>query len=408
MNSSKFAVVGGGMVAGYAAKQFIESGLRPGDLTILSADRSIPYERPPLSKSFLAGKDTEEGILINPADFYRDRGIEIRLDCTVSGVDTNRRRLKLHSGEEFGFEKLIIATGCRARRLNVPGADLGGVFYLRSLGDSKAIRERLAGAKRAVVIGGGFIGMEVASVLAQKKIETTMVVPQERVWQQFFTPEMSRFFEGYFMERGVRFRKGAGIRRLRGSGTVDAAELSDGGAIACEMVVAGIGAEPVTELLEGSGIEVSHGVVVNEFLETNASGVYAAGDIASYPDVLFGKRRRVEHWDNAVSQAQHCAKQVIGEREAFRHVPYFFSDVFDLSYEFWGDPEGAGQVIYRGDTATNSFSAWWLQGNRLVAAFAMNRPGEERDLMAPWIEAAQNVNAGRLADNSAPAVAAKI
>jgi NADPH-dependent 2,4-dienoyl-CoA reductase/sulfur reductase-like enzyme len=186
---------------------------------------------------------------------------------------------------------------------------------------------------------------------------------------------------------------------------VESAELSDGGAIPCELVVAGIGAQPVTELLEGSGIEVGNGVVVNEFLETNAPGILAAGDIANYPDVLFGKRRRVEHWDNAVSQAQHCAKALMGERTPFRHVPYFFSDVFDLSYEFWGDPEGATQVAYRGDKATSSFSAWWIKEKRLIAAFMMNRPAEERDLAPAWIENHQKVDAAKLEGSADPASA---
>lgn len=408
MDSSKFAIVGGGMVAGYAAKQFVEQGgLKPGDLTILSADDTVPYERPPLSKGFLAGKDSEESIHINSADFYSGHGIEIRRNCAVTGIDPARRRLMLQSGGEFAFEKLILATGSRARRLTIPGADLSGVQYLRSLDDARAIRGRLAGVKRAVVIGGGFIGMEVASVLAQKEIETTMVMPEDRVWKQFFTPEMSQFFEDYFSARGVGFRKGVGIARLSDRGNVEAVHLTDSAAIVCELVVAGIGAQPVTEFLDGSGIELANGVVVDEFLETKTPGIFAAGDVANYPDVLFGKRRRVEHWDNAVSQGQHCAKALMGERAAFRHVPYFFSDVFDLSYEFWGDPEGAGKVVYRGDPATSSFSAWWLADSRLVAAFVMNRPGDERDLAPEWIESRPSLDAARLADNSAPAAAAK-
>jgi NADPH-dependent 2,4-dienoyl-CoA reductase/sulfur reductase-like enzyme len=406
MSGSKFAIVGGGMVAGYAAKQLVEMGLRPGDLTILSADTSIPYERPPLSKGFLLGRETESSVRINPADFYRDHGIEIRLDSGVTRVDPNRRQVAIQSGEEFSFEKLIVATGSRARTLSVPGANLANVQYLRTLADSKAIRERVAEAKHAVVIGGGFIGMEVASALAQKGIESTMVLREDRVWKQFFTPELSGFFESYFSDLGVRFRKDVGVSQLLGDETVASVELTDGSAIACDLVVAGIGAQPVTELLDGSGIEVANGVVVNEFLETKASGILAAGDVANYPDVLFGKRRRVEHWDNAVAQGQHCAKALMGERTAFRHLPYFFSDVFDLSYEFWGDPEGASEVVYRGDPATSSFSAWWLREARLLAAFVMNRPGEERDLAPEWIESRRIVNASRLADDSKAAVGA--
>src|SRR5687768_12080889 len=180
LKSSKYLILGGGMVAGYAAKQLVEDGLKPSELTIVSADSSIPYERPPLSKSFLAGKDTEAGILISADDFYRGHGIEIRLNSEVDGVDPARRCVHLRSGDDIGFEKLVIATVARVRTLDIPGADLGGVYYLRTLEDSRIIRDKAGSAKRAVVIGGGFIAMEVSSVLAQKGIETTMVLPHDR------------------------------------------------------------------------------------------------------------------------------------------------------------------------------------------------------------------------------------
>lgn len=406
MDGSKFVIVGGGMVAGYAAKESVELGMKPGEMAILSADTSVPYERPPLSKGFLAGKDTEENIRINPEDFYREHGVEIKLGCLVTAIDSTRKRLSLGSGGGFAFDKLILATGSRPRMLTIPGAELANVQYLRSLEDSKAIRQRANGVKRAVVIGGGFIGMEVASVLAQKEIETTMVIREDRVWKQFFTLEMSQFFEGYFAARGVRFVKGATLARLKGDGAVEAVQLTDGRAIECDLVVAGIGARPVTELLAQSGIEVGDGVIVDEYLETNTSGISAAGDIANYPDLLFRKRRRVEHWDNAVAQGQHCAKILMGERVPFKHVPYFFSDVFDLSYEFWGDPAGAEQIVHRGDLSSNSFSVWWLRQGAAVAAFVMNRPNEERDVAPEWIEARFGVSAARLTDTSASISAA--
>ena len=406
MNESKFVIVGGGMVAGYAAKQLVELGLSSGELAILSADTSVPYERPPLSKGFLAGRDTEESIRINAEDFYREHGIEVRLGCRITGVDPEHKRLSLLAGGDFRFDKLIVATGAHARMLDIPGAELANVQYLRSLDDSKAIRQRARDVKRAVVIGGGFIGMEVAAVLAQKGIEITMILREDRIWKQFFSPQMSRFFEAYYTARGVRFVKMAAVRELRGDGTVSSVVLGDGQSIASEMVVAGIGVRPVTELLVNSGIEVADGVTVNEYLETSASGIYAAGDVASYQDVLFQKRRRVEHWDNAVSQGQYCARALMGERTPFQHVPYFFSDVFDLSYEFWGDPSVADKIIHRGDLSSNSFSVWWLRQTTVVAAFVMNRPDQEREVAPKWIEAKQVVSAERLADSANSVLAA--
>lgn len=390
------------MVAGYAARQLAELGLRPGELTIVSADTSIPYERPPLSKSFLAGKDSEESIRINPDDFYREHGFDVRLRTEVAAVSPGARCLDLHTGEPIGFEKLIIATGARPRRLEVPGSGLDGIYYLRTLDDATRIRQHAGTAKRAAVIGGGFIGMEVASVLAQRGVETNMILREDRIWKQFFSPEMSGFFEAYYTARSVRFTKAASIAEVRGSGAVSTIVLAGGQTIPCDMLVAGIGVVPVTEPLAHSGIELNNGVLVNEFLETSRPGIYAAGDVANYQDVLFGKRRRVEHWDNAVSQGQHCARALMGEAAPFRHVPYFFSDVFDLSYEFWGDPVGAEQVVHRGDMASSSFSVWWIRGQRVVAAFAMKRPEEERDLAPKWIEARQRVSARKLADASHP------
>lgn len=385
MPACTYIILGGGMVAGYAAKELVARGLAPGDLCIISADRVPPYERPPLSKGFLAGRDDEASIFINDAAFYRDHGIELRLNTVVDVVEPNRKRVHTQTGEEFGFEKLLIATGSRVRTLAIPGADLDGIFYLRTLADAKQIRGRSDCAQHAVVIGGGFIGMEVASVLAQKGVETRLVFPEERVWQRFFTPEMSAFFERYYQERGVTIQPRTRIASLAGDGRVAGVVLDSGERLAADLVVAGIGVVPSTEPVAGTDICLENGVVVDEFLETSVPDIYAAGDVANYRDVLFDKRRRVEHWDNAVEQGKHVARVLIGERTPFVHVPYFFSDVFGLSYEFWGDTEGADQVTYRGDVDSGQFSVWWTQTGRLVAAFVLQRPDEEREWAMQWI-----------------------
>jgi NADPH-dependent 2,4-dienoyl-CoA reductase/sulfur reductase-like enzyme len=243
-------------------------------------------------------------------------------------------------------------------------------------------------------------------VLAQKGVEVAMVLTEDRIWKRLFSPEMSRFFEAYYEARGVRFVKNAQVTELRGDGAVRSAVLAGGQAIACETVVAGIGVQPVTEMLSGSGLAISDGVMVNEYLEASQPDILAAGDVANYQDVLFGKRRRVEHWDNAVSQGQYCARALMGERTPFKHVPYFFSDVFDLSYEYWGDSSAADQIVHRGDLSSKSFSVWWLRQKRLVAAFTMNRPDEERDAAPKWIEAKQIVSGASLKDTSRPISAA--
>jgi len=197
-------------------------------------------------------------------------------------------------------------------------------------------------------------------------------------------------------------RKRASLSALGGKEAVRSAKLIDGQEIACDLVVAGIGVTPVTDFLQGSGVAIDNGIVVNEFLETNQPNLYAAGDVANYPDRIFGKRRRVEHWDNAVSQGQHWARVIRGDRQPFVHVPYFFSDVFDLSYELWGDSGEATRNVIRGDAHTSSFSLWWLKDSRVVSAFVMNRPDEERQLAPEWIKSQVEVNPARLADGSRP------
>jgi NADPH-dependent 2,4-dienoyl-CoA reductase/sulfur reductase-like enzyme len=406
MNQANIVVLGGGMVAGYAAKQLVDLALPKGELAILSADNTVPYERPPLSKSFLAGKDSEDAIKINPEDFYKKQGIELRLECEVAAVDVKRKRLILKGSDEFGFQKLMIATGARPRTLNIPGSRLQNLFYLRTLNDSKSIRNAAEKVKHALVIGGGFIGMEVAAVLAQKEIEVSMVLNDDRVFKRLFSPEMSRFFESYYAARGVRLIKSMSVTEFRGDGAVNSAVLRDGQNIQCDLVVAGIGVRPAIEVMMNSGLDLGDGILVNEYLQTSHPDIFAAGDVANYQDLLFGKRRRVEHWDNAVSQGQYCARSLMGDRTPFRHVPYFFSDVFDLSYEYWGDSSGADQVVHRGDVSGKSFSVWWLRQQRVVAAFTMNRPDEERNVAPTWIESGQAVLTAKLADASQPIVGA--
>lgn len=401
MNRYKYIILGGGLAGGYAAKTFVETGIQEGELAIISAEGTLPYERPPLSKSFLAGKEEVEEILINDPDFYTQNGIDVHLNCVIDNIDFEARKLYADH-ETFDFEKLLIATGSRIRTLDTPGSDLEGLYYLRKIEDSKKIRKAASEAKKAVVIGGSFIGMEVASVLHSSGVETTLVFPEDRVWASFFTPEMSRFFERYYKDKGVTILPQEKVAAFKGNnGRVSRVILKSGQALEADMVVAGIGVVPNSQLFENTPIQLQkNGIKVNKFLETTVKDVFAAGDIAAYPDDIFDKVKRVEHWDNAVTQAQHAAQVMVGNTEKFEHIPYFFSDVFDLSYEFWGDTEGAAQIIHRGDLESDSFSVWWLdQQDRLLAAFVMNRPDEERDLAQRWIRSRTQVDKSWLEQN---------
>jgi 3-phenylpropionate/trans-cinnamate dioxygenase ferredoxin reductase subunit len=387
MKNYKFVVLGSGVAAGHAVKELVERKVEHGSIAIITADDALPYDRPPLSKGFLLGEKSPQDILIEDVDFYNDHGIEVRLKQPVMNVDFDAKRLECNPGGEVGYQQLLITTGSKVRRLESPGAELDELYYLRSLGDAQRLRQRIASGGRAAVIGSGFIGMEVASVLARKGVETTMIFPEDRVWKKFFTPEMSAFFQKYFAERGVKFMPNERAKAFLGTGKVERVHLESGREVPVDFVVAGIGVMPAHDLFVGTGLEMNReGIVVNESLQTNRLGVWAAGDVASYPDLIFGKRRRLDHWDNAVEQGKLAARNMTGAGETFLHVPYFFSDVFDLSYEFWGDTQGHDQVIYRGDITSSSFSAWWLKEGRLEAAFVLNRPDEERELAPKWIQ----------------------
>lgn len=402
MQSSRYVILGGGMVAGYAARELVAAGLGTAELAIVSADGVPPYERPPLSKGFLAGLEDEASLAINDPSFYTEHGIDLRLNTPVESIDLRRKLLRLAGGGEVGFERLLIATGSRVRTLDVPGATLEGVFYLRSLLDATRLRQAATTAGRAVVLGGGFIGMEVAATLCRRGIDTTLVFPDARVWERLFTPEISAFFEHYYAAQGVTVLPRTRLTAVEGRGRVRAAVLDDGRRLAADLVVAGIGVLPATEALEDSGLALDNGVLVNEYLESSEEGVFAAGDVARYQDVLFQTRRRVEHWDNAVEQGRHAARALLGQRAPFVHVPYFFSDIFDRSYEFWGDTTGADQVVERGDVAGGRFSAWWLRAGRPVAAFVMDRPEEERAMAAAWIAERRAVSATTLGNERIP------
>lgn len=385
MKSFPIAILGGGVVAGYAAKEFVAQSGEKGGLAIVTAEDALPYERPPLSKGFLAGTEEARDLQISDAAFYREHGVAVYRSFQVRKVDFRGHRLLSTSGEVIGFGQLLIATGSTVRRLAVPGANRSNVFYLRQIADSQAIRSQIRRGKRAVVIGSGFIGMEVASVLARRGVRTTMVFPDDRVWKRLFTPPISAFFERQFSDRRVTFRKSEKVVALTHRKQECQVVLASGQQLTTDFVVAGIGVTPAMEPFHRTPLDQDGGIKVNRFLETSLSGVWAAGDIADYPDQIFHRRRRVEHWDNAVEQGRVAMRNMLGKLQPFIHVPYFFSDVFDLSYEFWGDATGHDQVVYRGKMDEKQFSVWWLKKHTLCAALIMNRPEEERSVAPRWI-----------------------
>ncbi|MEX0968623.1 MAG: FAD-dependent oxidoreductase [Bacteroidia bacterium] len=396
MKSYKYIIAGGGVAAGIAAQKFIELGVGKGELAIISDDNTEPYHRPPLSKGFLAGNEEKENLYINKSSFYEENGIDVLLNTLITGADFAQKILSTEGGKEIKYEKLLIATGSRLRKFDVPGIDLPGLHYLRTMNDSRDIRSSMKKGKKAVTIGGSYISMETAAVCAQNGMEVTMVFPERRVMEKFFTPEMSQFFEKYFKERGVSMMPNESVASFSGIRKVTLVVLQSGRQVGANLVIAGIGVDPAIEPFRHTLIKINKGIVVNEYLETNQPDVYAAGDITRYKDLLFNTDRRLDHWDNAKSQAIHAVNVIMGKREPYNYLPYYFSEVFDLSFEYWGDEEEADEIVYRGDVESNSFSTWWLSNGRLMAAFVMGRPEEEREKAQEWIKEKKMLNGEEL------------
>ena len=395
MRKFKYVIVGGGIVAGYAAQEFIKHAeYQAGDLAIITDDDAIPYERPPLSKDFLAGDENYEDIQINAPDFYRKNGIQLFLYTRVNQIDPSNKTVRTDHNDVFGYDKLLLATGSRAIQLDSPGSDHSRIKYLRTVDDARAIRNRLTDSNQVVVVGGGYIGMETAAAMTEDGHRVTMVFPESRLMEHFFTPQLSDYFETYYQEKGIAFIKGATVDEFENlSAKKIRAILSNGDKQDADLVVVGIGAKPNLTAVENSRIEVGDGVMVNNRLQTSMQDIYAAGDIANYFDTVFEKRRRVEHWQNAVDMGRYAAREMLNiEQDDFQTLRYFFSDIFDLSYEFWGDTDGANEVLHVGNEDDNSIAVWWLKSNRLVAAFLMNRTDEERKKAQRWIQDKNTIN----------------
>jgi len=402
---TNIVILGGGMVAGFAAQEMAEAGLGDARLTIVSADSEPPYHRPPLSKGLLAGEEEVDEILINEPGVYERHDIDLRLDTPIESVDLDGHRLTTDAGETISFDRLLIATGATPRRLDAPGADLDGIHTLRWLDDARAIRSAAASARRAVVVGGSFLGTEVASVLADQGLDTTLVYRGERLLERLFTPEMSRYTEEIFREHGATLVPSSEVVRFHptgpGSSAVGSVELAGGERIDGDLVVLGLGVTPATELFAGSALRLDDGIVVDRQLAASVEGVWAAGDVARFPDPTdpSGEAlRRVEHWDNAVEQGRLAGRNLLGEGLEFDRLPYFFSDTFDLSWELWGDPEAADEVVIRGRVETGKFGAWWLRDCRVVAVFLMDRPPEEREVAEALVRSGRRQSPAQIRD----------
>ena len=386
----KYALIGGGLASASAAAGIREHDAE-GSIAIISAEKYYPYHRPPLSKGYLVEGDWEPSdVYHEDEDWYQEQNVTYRAGVRATGLDLDSRLVSLASDETIQYEKLLIATGAALIKLDVPGSQLEGLFYLRNIPDTEELIKASENAGEAVVVGGGFIGLELASSLRQRGMDVTLVYMEDRVWAQMLTPEIAHWLEAYYRGKGIGLKNGSQVTEFRGGDRVKSVSLGSGEALAAGMVAIGIGVRSDMSLVKGTALEGENGIPVNSYLESDAAGVYAAGDIAWYEDPLFNKRRRVEHFETAKGHGAVAGANMAGQREPYSELPYFFSDLFDLEFEFVGDFDlQPDRVDYTGQLSDDTFIARYSHGGQIFAAVFVGREEAEvedvkAEIVAAW------------------------
>jgi 3-phenylpropionate/trans-cinnamate dioxygenase ferredoxin reductase subunit len=388
MNAFRYVIIGGGL-AGQRAADAIRKVDPDGGIALVAEEAHLPYQRPPLSKGYLTGKEGLDHVYLQDAAYYAERGIEVMTATQAVRVSPAERTVALANGQTLGFNKLLLATGASARKLPIPGSELGGVFTLRTIGDADAIRAAAQQGKRALVVGGSFIGSEVAASLAKLGLDVTMVFPEQRLLERIAPPELSQFLQDMYRSHGVRLMPTTRPVSLLGDGAVQRVALDDGRMVDVDMVVLGVGVRLNTQLAADAGLALNKqgAVVVDEQLCSSHPAIYAAGDIAEWPDATFGKRLRLEHWDVARAQGLRAGRNMAGEAKAYSALPYFYSDVFDISFEVWGDLSAWDKTVLRGNIEGGSFALYYFDQGRMTGVLAAGRPESERKPMQALVAA---------------------
>ena len=334
----------------------------------------LPYQRPPLSKKFLSGELPAERLYVKPAGFYDAPGIDVRLETRITAVDRERQRVTTATGDHIDYDTLVIATGSRARRLGAPGSDKAGLYYLRNIDDVSRIRSALASARRVVIIGAGYIGLEVAAVARQLGHDVAVLETEDRVMSRVVSPEVSAYFQAEHTAHGVQLMLSTALDSFEGDARIAAVRTADGHSVPADLVIAGIGIVPNTELAASASLEVDNGIVVDAGCRTADRKIFAVGDCTSHPNSIYGRRIRLESVHNALEQAKTAAANICGEDTEYAQVPWFWSDQYDIKLQIAGLSEGYDEVVVRGDPATRSFSCLYLRDGVLIACDAINAP----------------------------------
>ena len=398
-----YVIVGASLAGAKAAETLRDEGF-DGTITLVGQETERPYERPPLSKGFLLGKAAKSSIYVHEEAWYAAHRVNLLLGSAVTAIDRTGRRVELADGSAIPYDRLLLTTGASPRTLDVPGGDLGGVRYLRTVADSERLGAALAEAGQVIVVGAGWIGLEVAAAAREQGCEVTVVEPEPGALLRSIGPELGGMFADLHRAHGVTFRFGESVTELRGSaGRVAAAITSSGAQLPADLVVVGIGAVPNTSLASVAGLEVGNGVIVDAALRTSDPVIYAAGDVAYAFNPLLGRRVRVEHWANALNGGPAAARSMLGQEVSYDRVPYFYSDQYELGMEAAGLPEPGtyDQVVYRGDREGLEFIAFWLASGAVVAGMNVNVWDVTDDIQA-LIRSGRKVDTARLTDPDVP------
>jgi 3-phenylpropionate/trans-cinnamate dioxygenase ferredoxin reductase subunit len=398
----RFVVVGGGLAGARAVETLRDEGFG-GSLLLLSTERHLPYERPPLSKAVLAGRDDVSVAILHDESWYAERDVELRLATTATELDTARQTLRLDDGSQVDYDALLLATGSSAKRLPIPGSELAGVHYLRTIDDALALLDRLRSQPRIVIVGAGWIGLETASGAREHGAHVTMIETAAQPLHMVVGEQIGSVFADLHRDHGVDLLLSSGVTSFEGNDQVDAVLLSDGRRLPADLVVVGVGAQPNLDLARAAGLDIDRGIVTDAALRTSDPHVFAAGDIVQWPHPTLGEQIRVEHWANALDSGPAAAKSMLGHDVAYDALPFFFSDQYDVGLEYVGyvAPETEVDVVVRGDPGSREFMAFWLRNRRVLAAMHMNM-WDSLEPVQPLIASQQTIDPERLAD---PAIA---
>ena len=375
MTSRHIVIVGGGQAAAQAILTLRQRKFA-GRITLVGEEDLPPYQRPPLSKKYLAGELARERLFLRPLAFYEKNGVEMRLGVRAEEIEPDRRRVRLDDGPTMEYDGLLLATGSRVRRLNIPGSDLPGIHYVRNVADVDRISEAVKPGNRLVVVGAGYIGLEVAAVAVTKGLRVTVLEAVDRVMARVVCPEVSHFYFDYHTRSGVDIRCSTMIDGFVGNGRVEAVSAASGEQFPCDMAIIGIGIEPVVEPASSAGLACEDGIRVDEFARTDDKAIVAAGDCTNHPSRLYGRGVRLESVQNAIDQAKVAAASLLGENQPYDSVPWFWSDQYDVKLQIGGLSQHHDQVVLRGDQSANSFAAFYLRDGNLLAVDAVNSPKE--------------------------------